>query len=150
MVTVTGIILVIWLYSHRSGIKTIIWTDWLQTILFITALVLIVWQVGMRMDLNVAGGMVKTIRESSHSRIFVFDDWASTQNFFKQFFSGMFITIVMTGAGSGPDAEEPDNPHAEGCSEECGVVWACIYADKLSVSMPWGGADDYFRRPNRY
>ncbi|ULB34619.1 sodium:solute symporter [Proteiniphilum propionicum] len=96
VVTVTGIILVIWLYSHRSGIKTIIWTDWLQTILFITALVLIVWQVGMRMDLNVAG-MVKTIRESSHSRIFVFDDWASTQNFFKQFFSGMFITIVMTG-----------------------------------------------------
>ncbi len=69
VVTVTGIILVIWLYSHRSGIKTIIWTDWLQTILFITALVLIVWQVGMRMDLNVAGGMVKTIRESSHSRI---------------------------------------------------------------------------------
>lgn len=38
-----------------------------------------------------------TIRESPHSRIFLFDDWHSTQHFFKQFFSGMFITIVMTG-----------------------------------------------------
>lgn len=96
VVTVIGIILVIWLYSNKSGIKTIIWTDLLQAVLFITALVLIVWQVALRLDLNM-GGVVKTITESSHSRIFVFDDWSSTQNFFKQFFSGMFITIVMTG-----------------------------------------------------
>ncbi|HBT86841.1 MAG: sodium:solute symporter [Fermentimonas sp.] len=96
VVTVIGIILVIWLYSHKSGIKTIIWTDWLQTILFITALILIVWQVSMRLNLDL-GEMVTAISESTHSRIFVFDDWASTQNFFKQFFSGMFITIVMTG-----------------------------------------------------
>ena len=96
VVTVTGIILVIWLYSHKSGIKTIIWTDWLQTILFIAALILIVWQVALRLDLGF-GGMVQTIVASPHSRIFVFDDWASPQNFFKQFFSGMFITIVMTG-----------------------------------------------------
>ena len=33
----------------------------------------------------------------THSRVFVFDDWISKQNFFKQFFSGVFITIVMTG-----------------------------------------------------
>ena len=96
VVTVIGIILVIWLYSHKSGIKTIIWTDWLQTILFITALVLIVWQVGIQLNLNFEG-MATAIKESPHSRIFVFDDWASTQHFFKQFFSGMFITIVMTG-----------------------------------------------------
>ncbi|MDD3789102.1 MAG: sodium:solute symporter [Petrimonas sp.] len=96
VVTVVGIILVIWLYSHRSGIKTIIWTDWLQTILFITALVLIVWQVAHRLDFNL-GDIAVAIKESPHSRIFVFDDWSSTQNFFKQFFSGMFITIVMTG-----------------------------------------------------
>lgn len=94
--TVSGIILVIWLYSHKSGIKTIIWTDWLQTILFLTALVMIVWQVASQLGLGV-GGIVEVVRESTHSRIFVFDDWASTQNFFKQFFSGMFITIVMTG-----------------------------------------------------
>lgn len=94
--TVLGIILIIWLYSNKSGIKTIIWTDLLQAVLFISALVLIVWQVALRLDLNI-GGVVKTIVENPHSRIFVFDDWSSTQNFFKQFFSGMFITIVMTG-----------------------------------------------------
>ncbi len=96
VVTVIGIILVIWLYSYKSGIKTIIWTDWLQTILFIAALILIVLQVGLQMNLNF-GEMVRAISESPHSRIFVFDDWTSTQYFFKQFFSGMFITIVMTG-----------------------------------------------------
>lgn len=96
VVTVTGIILIIWLYSHKSGIKTIIWTDWLQTLLFITALVLIVWQLSSSMEMNLAE-IVTTIRESPHSRIFVFDDWHSTQHFLKQFFSGMFITIVMTG-----------------------------------------------------
>ena len=96
VVTVIGIILVIWLYSHKSGIKTIIWTDWLQTLLFSTALVLIVWQLSFRMEMNLADIAI-TIRESPHSRIFVFDDWSSTQHFFKQFFSGMFITIVMTG-----------------------------------------------------
>lgn len=96
VVTVIGIILVIWLYSHKSGIKTIIWTDWLQTILFLTALVLIVWQVSVRLNFSI-GDTIASISNSSHSRIFVFDDWGSTQNFFKQFFSGMFITIVMTG-----------------------------------------------------
>lgn len=96
VITVIGIILVIWFYSNRSGIKTIIWTDWLQTILFITALILIVWQVSFRLNFNF-GSAIAAISESSHSRIFVFDDWTSTQNFFKQFFSGMFITIVMTG-----------------------------------------------------
>lgn len=96
VITVIGIILVIWLYSHKSGIKTIIWTDWLQTILFITALILIVWQIGLRLNFDL-NSTIKAISESPHSRIFVFDDWTSTQNFFKQFFSGMFITIVMTG-----------------------------------------------------
>lgn len=96
IVTVISIILIIWLYSFKSGIKTIIWTDWLQTLLFITALILIVWQLASYMGLDF-GGVVRAVRESPHSRIFEFDSWSSTQNFFKQFLSGMFITIVMTG-----------------------------------------------------
>ena len=96
IVTVIGIILIIWLYSFKSGIKTIIWTDWLQTLLFITALVLIIWQLSTQMNLDF-GGIVTAVRDSPHSRIFEFESWSSTQNFFKQFFSGMFITIVMTG-----------------------------------------------------
>ena len=96
IVTVIGIILIIWLYSYKSGIKTIIWTDWVQTFLFITALILIVWQLASHMGLDF-GGVVTAIKESPHSRIFEFESWSSTQNFFKQFLSGMFITIVMTG-----------------------------------------------------
>ena len=96
IVTVIGIILIIWLYSYKSGIKTIIWTDWLQTLLFITALVLIVWKLASSMGLDF-GGIITAVKESPHSRIFEFESWSSTQNFFKQFFSGMFITIVMTG-----------------------------------------------------
>ena len=40
---------------------------------------------------------VHAVASNEHSRIFVFDDWHSKQNFFKQFFSGIFINIVMTG-----------------------------------------------------
>lgn len=96
-VTVTGIILLIWGYTFRSGIKTIIWTDTLQTSSLILGAILIIWQVAVKMDMNFPE-MVQTIADNEHSRIFVFDDWGgSRQNFFKQFLSGMFITIVMTG-----------------------------------------------------
>ena len=67
IITVIGIILIIWLYSFKSGIKTIIWTDWLQTLLFITALVLIVWQLATQMGLDF-GGIVSAVKESPHSR----------------------------------------------------------------------------------
>lgn len=95
-VTVLGIILLIWGYTYRSGIKTIIWTDTLQTTCLILGVILIIWQVATRMDMD-ALQLVNAIADSEHSRMFVFDDWASRQNFFKQFFSGIFITIVMTG-----------------------------------------------------
>lgn len=89
-------VLLIWLYTRKSGIKTIVWTDSLQTLCMIGALVLIIYHVGDLLQLNL-NGMVQAVKESEYSRIFVFDDWHSTQNFFKQFLSGIFITIVMTG-----------------------------------------------------
>ena len=95
-VSVIGIVLLIWLYTRRSGIKTIVWTDSFQTFSLLAALGLILYQVGSQMNLGI-GGMAQAVAESDYSRIFVFDDWASKQNFFKQFFSGIFITIVMTG-----------------------------------------------------
>lgn len=94
--TVTGIIVLIWGYTHRSGIKTIIWTDTLQTSCLILGVILIIWQVATKMHMDVPQA-IDAISSSEHSRIFVFDDWASRQNFFKQFLSGVFITIVMTG-----------------------------------------------------
>lgn len=96
VVTSTVIVALIWLYSHRSGIKTIVWTDALQTAFLLGALVLIIWQLTDKMQLDFPG-VVNTVRNSGMDRIFVFDDWQTKQNFFKQFFSGIFITIVMTG-----------------------------------------------------
>ncbi|MFV0469289.1 MAG: sodium:solute symporter [Dysgonomonas sp.] len=98
--TVAGTILLIWVYTHRSGIKTILWTDLLQTSCMIGALVLIIWQVVTKMDLGFLQA-IDVVRNSEHARIFVFDDWGSKQNFFKQFLSGIFITIVMTGLDQG-------------------------------------------------
>lgn len=95
-VTVSVIIAMIWLYTHRSGIKTIVWTDTLQTTCLIVAVVLIIYQAATQLGMNFTE-TVKIVAENEHSRIFVFDDWKSTQNFFKQFFSGMLIVIVMTG-----------------------------------------------------
>ena len=96
IVTASGALFLIWLYTHRSGIKTIVWTDTLQTICLISALVLLVIQVSKQLDLNLSE-FTTSLLNSGHSRIFVFDDWHSKQNFFKQFFSGIFIAIVMTG-----------------------------------------------------
>lgn len=95
-VTVVISIFLVWLYTFRSGIKTIIWTDTLQAICLVAMLVVIIWQVKDKMNLDF-GGMFNVIVNSPHSKMFVFDDWYSTQNFFKQFLSGIFITIVMTG-----------------------------------------------------
>lgn len=95
-VTVIGTVILIWLYTYRSGVKTIIWTDFLQTCFFIIALILIIYQVAGQLDLNFSR-TVEVIQSSKHSRIFIFDDWGSKQNFVKQFLSGIFIVIVMTG-----------------------------------------------------
>lgn len=95
-VTTVLSILLVWLYTFRSGIRTIIWTDTLQAICLVTMLILIIWQVKDRMSLDTYG-MLQTIVNSQHFRIFEFNDWSSTQHFVKQFFSGIFVTVVMTG-----------------------------------------------------
>lgn len=94
--TASGIVLLIWLYTRRSGIRTIVWTDSLQTLCLLLALGLILYEVSGKLGLDFPG-WIHAIRENEHSRIFVFDDWHSKQHFAKQFLSGIFITIVMTG-----------------------------------------------------
>ncbi|MCK9159435.1 MAG: sodium:solute symporter [Bacteroidaceae bacterium] len=95
-VIAVGSVALVWIYTHKSGIKTIVWTDALQTFCIVITLICIIFITIHQLDLSFTG-IVQTISEDSHSRIFVFDDWASRQNFFKQFFSGIFIVIVMTG-----------------------------------------------------
>lgn len=94
--TVVGMVGLIWLYTRRGGIKTLVWTDTFQTICMFTALLLIIYKVVGALDLTL-GEAVSAIAHDSHSRMFVFDDWVSRQNFWKQFLSGIFIVIVMTG-----------------------------------------------------
>ncbi|MDR1562443.1 MAG: sodium:solute symporter [Dysgonamonadaceae bacterium] len=95
-VTAAVFLLMIWFYTHKSGVRTIVWTDLLQSAFLILALVIIIIKVagGLNLDFR---GVVETVRHSPHFRIFVFDDFHSTQNFFKQFISGIFVTIAMTG-----------------------------------------------------
>ena len=94
--TVVAMVVLIWLYTRRGGIKTLVWTDGLQTACMFGALALIIYKVMGALDLSV-GEAVRAIAADSHSRMFVFDDWVSRQNFWKQFLSGVFIVIVMTG-----------------------------------------------------
>ena len=94
--TVVVMVLLIWLYTRRSGIRTLVWTDTLQTLCMFAALILIIIQVADALDMSI-GDAVRAVAADEHSRMFVFDDWVSKQNFWKQFFSGIFIVIVMTG-----------------------------------------------------
>lgn len=94
--TVVVTILLIWLYTNKGGIKTIIWTDTLQTAVLLIAVLLTVWYLMKGMNLSVAQ-MVSVVYESEYSRTWFFDDWNDKRHFVKQFFSGAFITIVMTG-----------------------------------------------------
>ena len=95
-VTVVGLVLLIWLYTRQGGIKTLVWTDSLQTLCLFTALLLIIYKVVTDLDLT-AGDAVAAVAQSELSQVFVLDDWVSKQNFWKQFLSGVFIVIVMTG-----------------------------------------------------
>lgn len=93
--TVALTILLIWVYTFRGGIKTIIWTDTLQTAFMLAAVFITIYLI--QKHLVGDAGLVHYLSDSSYSQIFFWDDWRSSQHFSKQFLSGMFITIVMTG-----------------------------------------------------
>lgn len=95
-VTVSSLVLLIWLYTRRGGIRTLVWTDSFQTLCILATLVLIILSVTRALGMSLPDA-VSAVAHDAHSRIFVFDDWRSTQNFWKQFLSGVFIVVVMTG-----------------------------------------------------
>ena len=94
--TVVAMVALIWLYTRRGGIKTLVWTDTFQTTCMFAALILIIYNVMGQLGMS-ATDAVKAIAADEHSRLFVMDDWISKQNFWKQFLSGAFVVIVMTG-----------------------------------------------------
>ena len=96
IVTVLIILVLVWLYTRRAGIRTLVYTDSLQTLCMLTALVVVIVLVMGKMNLD-WGALCQTVSESEYSCIFVWDDWMSKQSFWKQFLSGVFVAIVMTG-----------------------------------------------------
>ena len=94
--TVPSMVVLIWLYTRKGGIKTLVWTDTFQTLCMFAALLLIIYKVTGQLGMTPTEA-IAAISQDEHSRIFVFDDWVSRQNFWKQFLSGIFVVIVMTG-----------------------------------------------------
>ena len=94
-INVLVFIILIILYTLKGGIRTIIWTDTLQTTFMILAVVLSVIYIGKNLHIPLVK-LVSVVKESSVSKMFI-TDWHHPRFFLKQFFSGMFITIVMTG-----------------------------------------------------
>jgi len=89
-------LLFIWAYTRRSGIRALVWTDALQTLVLLMALVIILIQVCSMLHFS-ASEALTAVWADTHSRIFEFSDFSSKQNFWKQFLSGIFVVIVMTG-----------------------------------------------------
>ena len=94
-VTVFVSIALIWIYTFRGGIKTIVWTDTLQTLFLVSAVVLTISSIADSLGWSF-GQMIREVRSDNYSTIFTWD-WKSGNNFFKQFFAGMFTTLVMVG-----------------------------------------------------
>jgi Na+/proline symporter len=94
-VAVLVTMVLIWLYTFRGGIKTIVWTDTLQTTFMLLAVVVSIKLIGDELGLSFMA-LSETVQASELSQIF-FWDWQDGKNFFKQFASGAFIAIVMTG-----------------------------------------------------
>jgi len=95
-VTVATTIALIWVYTYKGGIKTIVWTDTFQTFFLITAVAVTVWMISSSLGMGFSD--VHTALESKgYLKIFHFDDPNSPLFFPKQFLGGIFITITMTG-----------------------------------------------------
>lgn len=95
-VTVAITLVLIWVYTFRGGVKTIVYTDAFQTLFLVSAVCITVWQVSDSLGLSFSG-MVAAVKNGPYSKIFYFDDPSSPMFFFKQFLGGAFITITMTG-----------------------------------------------------
>lgn len=93
--SVSIVIALIFIYTYKGGIKTLVWTDTFQSSILLLAVVCSVAVIASQLDLNFSG-VVSTITESDYSQVF-FWDWAPKNFFLKQFIGGAFIAVVMTG-----------------------------------------------------
>lgn len=94
-VTVIIFMLLILIYTFKGGIKTIVWTDSLQTTFMLFSVVFSIVIIVQSLDLSF-GDITRKVIDSNYSQI-VFTEWQDARFFVKQFLSGAFIAIVMTG-----------------------------------------------------
>jgi len=95
-ITVIISILLIWIYTFKGGIKTIVWTDTLQTLFMITAVVLSIYFITDSLGWSFTEFLVSD-ELKSYSTIFKTDSILDKNHFLKSFFGGLFVTICMTG-----------------------------------------------------
>lgn len=97
VVTVTLMLALIYGYTFKGGLKTIIWTDTIMTTFFIAALVFTVYTISTAMNIGM-GDLVPTILNGRYGKVFFFDNFfADPNHFVKQFISGALVAIAMTG-----------------------------------------------------
>jgi len=86
----------VWLYTFRGGVKSLIWTDTLKTFCLIASVLLCIYYIASELDFGFSG-MVHAIVNNTYSKVFFFDDVNDKRYFFKQFLAGIFTMIAMTG-----------------------------------------------------
>lgn len=89
-------VLIVWLYTFRGGVKSLIWTDSLKTLCLIVSVVLCIWFIAQSLGMK-WGEMLAAISDDRWSRVFFFDDVNNRQYFWKQFLAGVFTQIAMNG-----------------------------------------------------
>lgn len=94
-ITVGFIIILILAYTYKGGIKTLVWTDTFQSSFLLLGVILSIILIMRELNLGI-DGVLTSINNSQYSKMF-FWDWQDKKFFFKQFLSGAFIAIVMTG-----------------------------------------------------
>ena len=95
--TIVLCLLLIWIYTHKGGLKTIIITDTLQTVFLLLSVVLSIIFISKSLNLDITGTF-EAVKNSSYSKIFFWEDFmGSKSHFIKQFLGGIFVTIAMTG-----------------------------------------------------
>ena len=89
-------IALVWLYTYKGGVKTLIWTDSFKTLCLIVSVVMCIYYIAANMELGFAE-MLSAIKNDDYSQIFFFDNINDKRYFFKQFLAGVFTVIAMTG-----------------------------------------------------
>ncbi|MDR1763121.1 MAG: sodium:solute symporter [Dysgonamonadaceae bacterium] len=86
----------VWLYTNRGGVKTLIWTDSFKTLCLVVSVILSIYFIAKSLGFNL-GGLVSAVAAHDYSQIFFFDDINDKRHFVKQFLAGVFTLIAMTG-----------------------------------------------------